>query len=100
MLKCDILMSITVPSRSQCKINDHLEFWLVKGLEKLCNLPALPLPPCVQVQYSLLDRRPRQSGLVSLCKEHNIQVIAYVVLAGGFLTDAWLGADAPPVEAY
>lgn len=27
-------------------------------------------------------------------------MIAYGVLAGGFLTDAWLGADVLPVEVY
>lgn len=52
------------------------------------------------MQYSLLDRRPLQCGLVSLCKEHNIKILAYGVLAGGFLTDAWLGAKAPTLEVY
>ena len=54
----------------------------------------------LKVQYSLLDRRPLQYGLVSLCKERNIKILAYGVLAGGFLTDAWLGVKAPTLEVY
>lgn len=48
-----------------------------------------------QIQYSLLDRRPHTSGLVSLCEEHGIKILPYGVLAGGFLTDSWLGAQQP-----
>ena len=51
----------------------------------------------LQVQYSLLDQRPLLSGLVPMCLERDIKILAYGVLAGGFLTDAWLGA--PPPEA-
>ncbi len=52
----------------------------------------------MQVQYSLLDRRPLTSGLVSLCEEHGIDILAYGVLAGGFLTDHWLGKDEPDIK--
>ena len=51
-----------------------------------------------QVQYSLLDRRPLSSGLVDLCQEHGIHILAYGVLAGGFLADAWLGKEKPSGE--
>lgn len=51
-----------------------------------------------QVQYSLLDRRPLSSGLVDLCREYHIDILAYGVLAGGFLTDAWLGREEPSTE--
>ena len=53
---------------------------------------------CVQVQYSLLDRRPLHSGLVTLCEQHGVKILAYGVLAGGFLSDAWLGAPCPKTE--
>ena len=49
-----------------------------------------------QVQYSLLDSRPDQ-GMVSLCKERGIQLLCYGTLAGGLLSEAWLG-QAEPTE--
>ncbi len=48
----------------------------------------------LQVQYSLLDRRP-QSHLVPLCQERGVQLLCYGTIAGGFLTDAWLGRPDP-----
>ena len=48
-----------------------------------------------QVQYSLLDHRP-ENGMVEYCREHNIHLLCYGSLAGGFLTDRWLGAEEPP----
>jgi len=47
-----------------------------------------------QVQYSLLDHRPENS-MVEYCREHNIHLLCYGSLAGGFLSDRWLGADEP-----
>jgi aryl-alcohol dehydrogenase-like predicted oxidoreductase len=38
-----------------------------------------------QVQYSLLDRRPAR-GMAQFCASHEIQLLAYGSLAGGFLT--------------
>ncbi len=49
----------------------------------------------VQAQYSLLDRRPERA-LGGFCAERAIGVLAYGVLAGGFLSDRWLGSE-PPV---
>jgi aryl-alcohol dehydrogenase-like predicted oxidoreductase len=48
----------------------------------------------MQVQYSLLDRRP-QHGLVALGLERGVQLLCYGTLAGGFLTEQWLGKDEP-----
>jgi len=48
----------------------------------------------IQVQYSLLDRRP-ESGLADLCREHRIALLCYGSAAGGFLSDRWLGAPEP-----
>ena len=47
-----------------------------------------------QVQYSILDRRPAQ-GLSGWAAEQGMQLLCYGTLAGGFLTDKWLGADDP-----
>ena len=49
----------------------------------------------VQIQYSLLDQRPVYSGLVDLCEERGIKILPYGVLAGGFLTETWLGKPCP-----
>ncbi len=43
-----------------------------------------------QVQYSLLDRRP-DGAMVDLCSEHNVALLCYGTLAGGFLSERWLG---------
>jgi aryl-alcohol dehydrogenase-like predicted oxidoreductase len=48
----------------------------------------------MQVQYSLLDDRPSRS-LASLCARHNVQLLAYGTVAGGFLSERWLGAAEP-----
>ena len=47
-----------------------------------------------QVQYSLLDRRP-QRALAALCAERGLRMLCYGTLAGGFLTDRWLGQNEP-----
>ncbi|MEM8917174.1 MAG: aldo/keto reductase, partial [Pseudomonadota bacterium] len=47
-----------------------------------------------QIQFSLLDRRP--AGAFAETARHNqVHLICYGVLAGGFLTDAWLGKPDP-----
>jgi aryl-alcohol dehydrogenase-like predicted oxidoreductase len=48
----------------------------------------------MQVQYSLLDARP-ENGLVAMCDRHNIHLLCYGTVAGGFLSDAWLGKSEP-----
>jgi len=47
----------------------------------------------MQVQYSLLDRRPQHS-LVNL----GVPLLCYGTLAGGFFSERWLGAPEPGVE--
>lgn len=47
-----------------------------------------------QVQYSLLDRRP-EGGFIEWAGANGVAVLAYGALAGGFLTDRWLGAPDP-----
>ena len=47
----------------------------------------------VQVQYSLLDRRP-ENYMIPYCKEHNIKLLPYGTVAGGFLSEHYLGVPA------
>jgi aryl-alcohol dehydrogenase-like predicted oxidoreductase len=53
----------------------------------------------MQVQYSLLDSRP-EHGLTELCKSQGVHLLCYGTVAGGFLSDAWLGRSEPfpPLE--
>ncbi len=51
----------------------------------------------MQVQYSLLDRRPEQA-LAALGAKRGVQLLCYGTLAGGFFSDAWLGAPEPGAE--
>lgn len=50
----------------------------------------------LQSQYSLLDRRPEQQ-MTAYCEESGIRILAYGALAGGFLSNRYLGAS-PPEE--
>lgn len=50
-----------------------------------------------QVQYSVLDRRAA-ADFADIARRNNVHLFAYGVLAGGFLTDAWLGAADPGFE--
>ena len=47
-----------------------------------------------QVQYSLLDDRPA-GRFADWCAERGITLLCYGTLAGGFLTERWLGAPDP-----
>ena len=47
-----------------------------------------------QVQYSLLDRRPA-GAFANWGERRDVQILCYGTLAGGFLTDAWLGKPDP-----
>jgi aryl-alcohol dehydrogenase-like predicted oxidoreductase len=53
----------------------------------------------MQVQYSLLDRRPEKTFLETAARE-NVAVYCYGTVAGGFLGERWLGVAEPgaPLE--
>jgi aryl-alcohol dehydrogenase-like predicted oxidoreductase len=53
----------------------------------------------MQVQYSLLDARP-ENVLIAAAKKHDIHLLIYGTVAGGFLGDRWLGQPEPqaPLE--
>ncbi len=48
-----------------------------------------------QVEYSLWQRKPETSGLLSLCRQLNITLIAYSPLAQGLLTGKYSPANPP-----
>jgi len=48
----------------------------------------------MQVQYSLLDRRP-QTALAGLCERRAMHLLCYGTLAGGFFSEHWLGQPEP-----
>jgi aryl-alcohol dehydrogenase-like predicted oxidoreductase len=52
-----------------------------------------------QVQYSMIDRRPA-AGLAAQCARNGIGLLCYGAVAGGFLSDRYLGAPdpVPPLE--
>jgi len=47
-------------------------------------------PATVQAQYSLLDRRVER-GVSQICAEEGLALLCYGTVAGGFLSDKWLG---------
>ena len=48
----------------------------------------------MQAQYSLLDRRPERL-MTACCAENGVALLPYGVLAGGFLSEKYLGNPAP-----
>ncbi len=59
---------------------DHLRVLVSEGIEIVTN----------QICFSLLDRRAADD-LSTFCLENDIKLLTYGTLAGGFLTDKWLG---------
>ena len=53
----------------------------------------------IQLQYSVLDRRPLH-GMAELCRSRDIRMLCYGALAGGFLSARYVGAPPPgePLE--
>ena len=53
----------------------------------------------MQVQYSLLDARP-EHALIAAAQKHDVHLLIYGTVAGGFLGDRWLGKPEPeaPLE--
>lgn len=51
----------------------------------------------MQTQYSLLDRRPERN-MVDYCSESGVSLLPYGVLAGGFLSEKYLGCAEPDVS--
>jgi aryl-alcohol dehydrogenase-like predicted oxidoreductase len=47
-----------------------------------------------QLQYSLLDNRPAAT-MVDYCSAHDIELLCYGTVGGGFLSERWLGKSEP-----
>ena len=65
----------------------HLNMVLESGIQVISN----------QVSYSLLDQRA-SGGLSAVCQKHGVHLLAYGTLAGGLLSDKWLGQPERPVD--
>jgi aryl-alcohol dehydrogenase-like predicted oxidoreductase len=63
---------------------EHLAIIVENGIKIVSN----------QVQFSVLDRRPEQK-MVQFCLDHGIQLLAYGTLAGGLLSERYLGQAEP-----
>lgn len=48
-----------------------------------------------QLQYSIVDDRAERSGHVDLCLKHGIMLTCYGVVAGGFISERYLGVPEP-----
>ena len=66
----------------------HLRVIVCSGVEVVSN----------QVCFSLLDQRARVNGMTDLCRQHGITLLAFGTLAGGFLTERWIGQPEPDWE--
>ena len=62
----------------------HLETIAQHGIRIISN----------QVQYSLIDRRP-EVRMADYCTKNTVWLLAYGTLAGGFLTERYLGKTEP-----
>lgn len=62
----------------------HLRIVVNSGINVVSN----------QVCFSLLDQRASR-GMVELCQQHGIKLLAFGTLAGGFLTERWINKPEP-----
>ena len=65
----------------------HLRVVVSSGIDIVSN----------QVSFSLLDQRAAH-GLCAFCVEHGVHLLAYGTVAGGWLTERWLGQTEPDWE--
>jgi aryl-alcohol dehydrogenase-like predicted oxidoreductase/enamine deaminase RidA (YjgF/YER057c/UK114 family) len=66
---------------------DHLAIVLASGIEVVSN----------QVCFSLLDQRA-SADMARLCEDRRVKLLAFGTLAGGFLTERWLGKPEPAMD--
>jgi aryl-alcohol dehydrogenase-like predicted oxidoreductase len=65
------------------------------GVKQLGELLDAGLPVCAhQLQYSLLDARPERA-MAELCRARGIALLCYGTVAGGFLSERWVGEPQP-----
>ncbi len=61
-----------------------------KNIAKIVNA-GIDIVSC-QTQYSLADRRP-EKGLIDYCQDHGIAQLCYGTLAGGLMSEKFIGAS-------
>jgi aryl-alcohol dehydrogenase-like predicted oxidoreductase/enamine deaminase RidA (YjgF/YER057c/UK114 family) len=66
----------------------HVRMLLDSGIDVVSN----------QICYSLLDQRAA-GAMAELCEERGVGILAFGTLAGGFLTERWLGAEEPSMSS-
>ncbi len=62
--------------------------------EHLMEMCAVCDIASAQIQYSLLDTRPA-GAFAKVAQDNGVHLLVYGTLAGGFLTDAWIGKPDP-----
>lgn len=62
----------------------HLRIVINSGINVVSN----------QVCFSLLDQRASM-GMIELCRQHGIKILAFGTVAGGFLTERWINKPEP-----
>lgn len=65
----------------------HLRIALSSGIDLVSN----------QVCYSLLDQRA-SGEMREVCQQYNVKLLAFGTLAGGFLSERWLGQSEPMID--
>lgn len=66
---------------------DHLNIVVQSGIKVVSN----------QVSYSLLDQRAK-GDMTRVCEANGIKILAFGTLAGGFLSEKWLGKPEPVLD--
>ena len=66
----------------------HLRIVLETGINVVSN----------QLCFSLLDQRA-MNDMSTLCNERGVKILAFGTLAGGFLTERWLGKPEPDIDS-
>ncbi|TDZ38823.1 putative oxidoreductase [Colletotrichum spinosum] len=77
------------------------------GTLGLCNFDAKHMDNVIsngikvhsnQVQFSLIDSRP-VVRMATVCEQHDVKLLTYGTLCGGFLAEKWLGQVEPDLYA-
>ena len=74
-------------------VSNYSQEWMQRAYDTLIR-EGIPLA-ANQVEYSLLERRVEKNGLLKLCKDLGITLIAYSPLAMGILTGKYSAANPP-----
>ncbi len=65
----------------------HLNMMLESGIKVVSN----------QISYSLIDQRA-STAMTEVCRRHGVKILAFGTLAGGLLSERWLGQPDRPAD--